>query len=373
MKILISIIIFLNIAVSDELITECNQTNNASGRYLLSWNSSWDKPLKKDVLRSSSWYDYLSCKYKFDYPNEHKKHGAVDIIANIGDEVYSIANGNVIYVIKNYHSTLNMSAVFVKYKLDDNSEIIVLYGHVYPLVEEGENIYKGQKIGEMRLFGDPRHIHFTITKNLEYHIDIKEGKNGKKDQFGSAYSDMVEPISFLHEHKPYEYENMCFPDSYEAQEFQRESICKLKDEGIVKGKADGKYHPNDTVTRAEFTKIILLSKYSQSEIDKAESTNFSDINDWYKNYINFAKNKGIIDGYEDQTFKPNEPINFAEVSKIIVNTFLKYCPLEDNTSTTEWFEKFTSILEKNYSLKFNPSHNVTRAEMAHIISKVKGL
>lgn len=288
MKILILIIVFLNIAISDELITECNQTNNSSGRYNIGWNDSWNKPLKTDTLKTSSHYDYLSCIYKFDYPNVHKKHGGVDIIASaIGDEVYSIANGNVVYVIKNNHVTNNMSAVFVKYKLDDNSEIIVLYGHVYPLVKEGDNIYNGQEIGKMRLFGNPIHIHFTVTRNLDYHTDIKEGKNGKKDQFGSAYSDMVEPISFLNEHQPYKYENMCFPDSYEAQAFQRESICKLKEKGIVKGKADGKYHPNDTVTRAEFTKIILLSaEYTEYEIDNTESFNFLDIDesDWYKNY-----------------------------------------------------------------------------------------
>jgi hypothetical protein len=325
-------------------------------------------------LRSSSFYDYLSCKYTFPSPNEHKKHGAVDIVAStIGDEVYSISNGNVVYIIKHYHSKNNMSAVFVKYKLDDDSEIIVLYGHVYPLVEEGENIYKGQKIGEMRLFGDPIHIHFTITKNLNYHTDIKEGKNGEKNQFGAAYSDMVEPISFLNEHKPYEYKNMCFSDSYKAEEFQRESICKLKAKGIVKGQDDGKYHPNDTVTRAEFTKILLLSaEYTQDEIDNTESFNFSDIDGWYKNYINFAKSKDIIDGYKNRTFKPNEVINYAEASKIIVKTLI---PQKIKIGVyKKWYEPFTSVLDDEpYNFTYPPEHNVTRAEMAYIISKVKGL
>ncbi len=133
------------------------------------------------------------------------------------------------------------------------------------------------------------------------------------------------------------------------------------------------YKPDQNITRAEFTKIVLLAKYSQDKIDAYQNKNyFSDIKeaDWYRGYANFAKEKEILKGYDDGIFGGAKKINFAEASKIIVNTFIE---LTEEAKDDEWWKPFfTKLYERNISI-FPPEHNVTRGEMAYLISKVKEL
>jgi len=157
-----------------------------------------------------------------------------------------------------------------------------------------------------------------------------------------------------------------------------EAIKFVKEKEIVKGYDDGTFRPENPINRAEFTKIVLLSKYSQEEIDekvKNVSYNkyFTDIKNkaWYKNYANFAKQKGFIRGYEqpDKTFEfgGNKNIKFAEASKIIVNTLIEEtAPAEEG----DWFTPFITKLAEKDVITYPSGKEITRGEMAQIIYEV---
>jgi len=103
-------------------------------------------------------------------------------------------------------------------------------------------------------------------------------------------------------------------------------IKALSDLGIIKGYDDGTYKPEKKINRAEFIKILIASKFPE-EVDKSKDNDpkkkncFSDIaSEWYSKYVCTAKEKGIIKGYGDGTFKPGQEINAAEALKIIMET-----------------------------------------------------
>lgn len=98
------------------------------------------------------------------------------------------------------------------------------------------------------------------------------------------------------------------------------AIESLAEIGVVNGYKDGTFKPDSFTTRAEFIATIVRGdkEYSES-VDYTTSLEFSDVskNAWYANYLGFALNKGLIRGYEDNTFKPDNFITRAESATII--------------------------------------------------------
>lgn len=101
-----------------------------------------------------------------------------------------------------------------------------------------------------------------------------------------------------------------------------DAINYLQQNGIVEGYADGSFRPDQQVNRAEALKIILLgSKVLVPEIQKQDI--FPDVayGTWYAKYIAKAKNLGIING-DSKTgmFRPGDTINLAEILKMLLRT-----------------------------------------------------
>jgi len=152
--------------------------------------------------------------------------------------------------------------------------------------------------------------------------------------------------------------------------------------GIVKGYSDGTFRPHQTITRAEFTKMLLLSKYASWSIKEKPSERaqwsrflFPDVSpsDWFDDYVYFAEKEGIIGGYPDGTFGPYKNVNFAEASKII--SFLHFPEefMRDEYQNGEhWYSGYFRLLEEKDISLHPPTHNITRGEMATILFSIYG-
>lgn len=97
--------------------------------------------------------------------------------------------------------------------------------------------------------------------------------------------------------------------------------------GIVKGYEDGSFRPNDSITRGEFATII----YRVFGLTRSTSTELSDVNGhWAEEAIIALSFNSIITGYEDGTFKPDRQITRAEIISIISKlVVLKTTPSQD--------------------------------------------
>lgn len=156
-----------------------------------------------------------------------------------------------------------------------------------------------------------------------------------------------------------------FTDVSEADDY--ESIILLKDLGIVQGYEDGSFKPKNNINRAEFIKIVMEAKYKESL--SLGLNCFSDVSaEWYAKYICNAKEAGIISGYQDGEFKPSNNISLAEAYKIFVETFFDF---EGEIEENFWYQKYVNFAEENnFSLSIPPLQLITREEMATMLAKI---
>lgn len=100
-----------------------------------------------------------------------------------------------------------------------------------------------------------------------------------------------------------------------------QAIYALRKKGIVSGFADSKFRPEDKITRAELVALIVKSK-SANPHGLTNSYCFNDVQkQWYSNYVCHAKTKGWVSGNADGTFKPDENVNRAATYKLLMGAF----------------------------------------------------
>ena len=98
----------------------------------------------------------------------------------------------------------------------------------------------------------------------------------------------------------------------------------LMDLGIMYGNENGKFAPDDDITRAEFTVVIIramgLSDLTVPTENEAKESVFSDVplDYWCVEDINLAYEMGLVCGKENNLFKPEDSVTSAEAIKMIV-------------------------------------------------------
>ena len=99
-----------------------------------------------------------------------------------------------------------------------------------------------------------------------------------------------------------------------------EAITTLNDLGILTGYTNGTFEPEGIITRAESCAVIYRALTGKTASIAAGATAFSDVasNHWASGYINYCTEMGIVNGYPDGTFKPNQQVNFAEFVTMLV-------------------------------------------------------
>ena len=95
------------------------------------------------------------------------------------------------------------------------------------------------------------------------------------------------------------------------------AVSTLSNAGIIDGYEDGTFKPDGNITRAEFATIAV--RFFEATYDGGDL--FSDIaGHWAQDYINEAANAGIVDGYPDGTFRPQQYITRAEAMTMVNRT-----------------------------------------------------
>ena len=127
-----------------------------------------------------------------------------------------------------------------------------------------------------------------------------------------------------------------------------EAVIALNGLGILSGYPDGTFRPENTITRAEFASIA--TKLGEYKVQDIENSMFSDVvkEHWAKNYINTCADKGIVSGYLDGTFKPDNKVNYAESITILLN-ILGY-RTEVNSTEMGWPDNY---LKKSSDLRIH--------------------
>lgn len=164
-------------------------------------------------------------------------------------------------------------------------------------------------------------------------------------------------------------------------------IAYLKEKNIINGYEDGSFKPNQQINRAEALKMLTLaSGVFTDSLPEPKEAPFTDtpLSEWYTEYLSAAKEKQIINGYEDGSFKPESPINLAETLKMYFEAVKSVNPdfinYEDgqnftfiDTAPDSWYSNYTSfagahnLVEVYEDNSINPNQIMTRGYLAEII------
>ncbi len=161
-----------------------------------------------------------------------------------------------------------------------------------------------------------------------------------------------------------------------------DAIVELAVKGVISGKTDTTFCPNDYITREEFTKLV--AEAFAGDVEGAE-INFNDVpkSRWSYPYISKAKAAGLISGYSDTQFGATDLISRQDMAVIIYNaaiyknvalgsaedtlTFGDDAYIADYAREAVYTLKSMGIINGVSDVEFAPTRNATRAEAAVII------
>ena len=110
-----------------------------------------------------------------------------------------------------------------------------------------------------------------------------------------------------------------FTDEADIQ--AKDAVNMLTALGVIEGYEDGSFNPDGVVTRAEMAKMIFVVRNNTID-DSAYANNTSKLTDitnhWAKGYIKFCESQGIIAGYGNNTFRPDDTVTGVEAAKMLL-------------------------------------------------------
>ena len=154
------------------------------------------------------------------------------------------------------------------------------------------------------------------------------------------------------------------------------------------GYADGTFRPDNNMSRAEAAAIFarLISEQKGEKI--SGKSNFNDVskNEWYSDYIGYLSKYGIIKGYADNTFRPNDNVSRAEFVAMTVrfnslfNDVKKgsYTVKYTDVATNYWaysdvaYAKHAGWLNGYADGTFKGDNAITRAEVVTVVNRTTG-
>ena len=194
---------------------------------------------------------------------------------------------------------------------------------------------------------------------------FKEGKPGLYD--------LTNKVISVADYEEIQVEERVNPFLDIENDLEKIEIIELNKMGIIKGVTETEFMPNKSITRAEFA--TLLTRVFNKE--ESHNHGFSDVkqSDWFSGYVGAAKSLGLINGYPDNTFKPNANISREEAAMIIYNA-AKEMGIPTNMEEVElrnYLSQFPDYLEiaqwSRFAMGFAVKKNYIRNEILNIEPK----
>lgn len=164
--------------------------------------------------------------------------------------------------------------------------------------------------------------------------------------------------------------------AYAYTDYNTDATKTLSELKIILGYEDGSFRPDNKITRAEMAAISVRAEYpfyaADGEIEKTidgDTVTFKDItpSDWFYNQVKEGTILGIFNGYDQDTFGPNDTVTAAQLVKVCL-TIPCYNFLVE--SSEPWYESWMDAAVKYGLIKegeFTANQEVTRADVAELM------
>lgn len=166
------------------------------------------------------------------------------------------------------------------------------------------------------------------------------------------------------------------------------AIVNMASRLVIEGTSASTFEPNREITRAEFATIAVRAFGLQDQSRTGKT--FSDVNQdaWYQTYVNTASAYGLLTGYNDGSFKPNQNISREEAIAILIravklahvdtaaNSLSELESYKDGDLVSSWataavgFAVQQGIVKGDHAGMLNSQSPVSRAETAALIERI---
>ena len=152
----------------------------------------------------------------------------------------------------------------------------------------------------------------------------------------------------------------------------KEAVSVLVELGVLSGKDNGSYDPTGIITRGEMAKIIcvVLNKGQDPNLGAVNSNTYTDtIGHWAAPYIEYCTTLGIVAGKGDGTFAPNDTVTASEASKMLL-VALGYNAQYESMIGANWAVATNVLANKNGlydGLTLDVSAGLTRDNAAQMM------
>lgn len=196
-----------------------------------------------------------------------------------------------------------------------------------------------------------------------------------KDQYGGLYTIIQKDKHF---------EDM-------RTHWAREDVEKLASKRIISGVDEQNFEPEKEISRAEFATLLIRALGMEANETVPGTSGFKDIkdNDWYSHMVNTAAKAGLIEGFEDGTFRPLLQVTREQMAAMINRTIqvtgsqqVSYAqdtvlnPFIDQHAIDNWarqamaFTLQTGLIQGVTETQLNPNAFATRAQAAVMLKRL---
>ena len=171
------------------------------------------------------------------------------------------------------------------------------------------------------------------------------------------------------------------PETKLAPKLSNHDLNKTGHYSYLTGYPDGSFAPNKGMTRAEVASLftrLLKDRPLKGQSYKAGLTDLH-AGDWYADAVGYAVQKGIVSGYPDGSFKPNQPISrgeFAAIAARFADMTGDQPPAFSDLDPNHWSYQAICQVAANGWLSgypdgsFKPNQPITRAEVAAVSNRM---
>ncbi len=166
----------------------------------------------------------------------------------------------------------------------------------------------------------------------------------------------------------------------EAGSIVETAVLKLVDKGIISGYPDGTFKPDGSITRAEFAAVITRFKGIADSVAADAVTGFADLDAdagsaWAKPYVKAAVDAGIINGFNDGTFRAGESVTYEQAIKMLICA-LDFQALADEElakiENATWSAGYIAVANQKGITKDAEAADVTAAATRGVVAILAG-
>ncbi|MEV2908197.1 S8 family serine peptidase [Paenibacillus larvae] len=157
------------------------------------------------------------------------------------------------------------------------------------------------------------------------------------------------------------------------------SIAELKRKQVISGYGDYRFEPERTITRSEASAILVNAFH----LEKQKLLRFNDvpIGHWAYSFIAKAEYRGLVNGYEDGSFRPDYPLTRMEMTAMLAESMGKTGKLRGRSPFPDVSEDYWGVryLKQLYADRwitgfpdetYHPDAPATRAEFVTMLAKL---